>query len=123
MCCRPGSLTGFSAPILTLPTIRRCVSGGAWKALRRHDWPAEGEFWQQLSEDEDECCAPGIGFVLERGCVLHFCPSGFGGGPAYFINGDQCHELAYVGAGQQRRLLRLLYGGRRESSRSSLQIT
>ena len=62
-------------------------------------------------------------FVLERGCVLHFCPSGFGGGPAYFIDGDQCHELAYVGAGQQRRLLRLLYGGRRESSRSSLQIT
>lgn len=86
----------------------------AWKALRRHDWRAERDHWQQLAEQEQETCMPGIGFVHDQGYVLHFCPSGFGGGACYLLDGDQILELSYVDADQQRRLLRLLYGGRRE---------
>jgi hypothetical protein len=81
-------------------------------ALQRHDWAAERRYEQERAEAEEETCPPGIGFVYAEGSVLHISPSGFGGAQCFFLREDGILDVPYANPAQQRRLLRLFYGGR-----------
>jgi hypothetical protein len=91
-------------------------------ALRSHDWAAERHFEQERAEaeGEEETCPPGIGFVYAEGCVLHVCPKGYGA-QCFFVRKDDTLDLVYVSPDQQRRLLRLFYGGRHRRLASLFQ--
>lgn len=80
--------------------------------LRGHDWAAEWQYEQERAEGEEETCLPGIGYVYAQHCVLHICPSGFGGAQCFFLRKEGMLDVPYANTEQQRRLLRLFYGGR-----------
>ena len=80
----------------------------ALAALRGHDWAAELDLMDELEATEREFCLPGIGFVLETGCVLHICPNRDGTATSFYLYGGESLHRDGVSPEEQKRLLKLL---------------
>jgi hypothetical protein len=81
----------------------------ALAALRGHDWAAELDLMDELEAAGHEFCLPGIGFVLETGCVLHICPNRDGTATSFYLYGGESLHREGVSPEEQKRLLKLLY--------------
>jgi hypothetical protein len=54
---------------------------GLTDALRRyraHDWNSQLSRLRELEDSGNECCPPGMGFVVRSHYILHLCPNGDG---------------------------------------------
>jgi hypothetical protein len=50
----------------------------AIRAFDKHDWAKEWELSAERERSGAERCPPGIGFVREKGQILHMCPDSNG---------------------------------------------
>lgn len=43
-------------------------------AYQQHDWNAELAVWRKMTDEGEDCCPPGIGYVADDDRMLHLLP-------------------------------------------------